>query len=203
MKHLNAYFLAAGLSFLASQAQAEAYTYKTPINAGESFTFVSSPISSTQRVIDDIFTYKLASGISSVQFLFNIGLPGRELHAFSVTPSLGSISPAVSGGSDWVLATYTDEDGYKTTASLLNKIEYQWGVIGLNEDFQTLDIDALFEKAPGGFVENVTYSLTVTAGPAAVVSEPESLALALSGLALMAGLGRYRSRAENRKGAKA
>ena len=161
MKHLNAYFLAAGLSILTSQAQAGAYNYNTPINAGQSYTFVSSPISSTQRVIDDVFTYKLASGISSVQFLFNIGLPGRELQAFSVTPSLGSISPAISGGSDWVLATYTDEDGYKTTASLLNKIEYQWGVIGLNEDFQTLDIDALFEKAPGGFVENVTYCFRV------------------------------------------
>lgn len=200
MKHLNAYFLAAGLSILASQAHAEVYHYKPHINAGESVTFVSNPIASTQTVIDDVFTYKLASGISSVKFLFNIGLPGRELNAFSVTPSLGSISPAVSGGSNWVSETYEDEDGYKTTASLLSKIEYQWGVIGLNDDFQTMDIDAMFEKAPGGFDESVSYSLTITAGPAAVVSEPESLALAISGLALMAGLGRFRSRAENRKG---
>ena len=87
------------------------------------------------------------------------------------------------------------------STSSLSKIEYQWGVIGLNEDFQTLFIDADFGKLHG--VEDVTYSLTITAGPAAVVSEPESLALALSGLALMAGLGRYRSRAENRKGAQA
>ena len=94
-----------------------------------------------------------------------------------------------------------EEDGEMVTTSSLSKIEYQWGVIGLNEDFQTLDIDADFGKLHGG--EDVTYSLTITAGPAAVVSEPESLALALSGLALMAGLGRYRSRAENRKGAQA
>lgn len=200
MKHLNAYFLAAGLSLLVSQAHAAAYSYNTPINAGQAYTFVSVPISSTQTVIDDVFTYKLASGISSAQFLFNIGLPGREMNSFLVTPSMGSISPAVSGGSKWVSVTF-EEDGEMVTTSSLSKIEYQWGVIGLNEDFQTLDIDADFGKLHG--VEDVTYSLTITAGPAAVVSEPESLALALSGLALMAGLGRYRSRAENRKGVQA
>jgi len=194
MNFLKSILFATALSGLAVPASAALYSHNVALNAGQSYTFTSAPIASTQLQIDDSFQYRLAAGISSVQFLFNLGLPGRELNVFSVTPLSGSVSPAVSGGSNWVSTTYIDEDGETITVNLLSKIEHQWGVVGLNELVQQIDLDADFVKSLGRLNESVSYTLTVTAGPASVVSEPASLALALSGLAFMAGLARRRVR---------
>ena len=72
------------------------------------------------------------------------------------------------------------------TFSILNKAEYTFKLTGLSSGEKTIDVSGSFASA---FPVAQNYSLTVSAVP-----EPESYALFLAGLGLMAGIARRKSK---------
>jgi hypothetical protein len=188
MRALKLTSLALAMALGGAHAYAVPYAAPAILGAGQTYTFENGLIALGASGFSDSFTFSLGAGATSAHFLFNIGLPTSKILTETFAVSHSGKSIAVSGGNVFETYSRIDEDGEKLNFTLLDKAEFTFDLAGLDAGAKTINVSGLFASP---FSEARNYSLTVSA---LAVPEPESYALFLAALGLMAGIARRNSK---------
>lgn len=163
---------------LGSPAFAASYSAPGTIGLNQSHTFLDGAVASGASNFSDSFSFAVGSGVNQLKFLFNMGLPSAPTTAFNFQLPSGVTAGTLSGGPVTVTYNYTDEDGDIISFPLLSKIEYRFGASNVTAGAMTVNIGGQFQTP---LTSAKSYAFTVSAVP-----EPETYALLLAGLGLMA-----------------
>lgn len=183
MKKFKLLSIAAVLALVGVGAEAASYTATNPIQLGSSYTFNSGKVLAGSGSFNDSYTYTLGNGVTGVDFLFNIALPEFPFSPLSFALVYqGGTFTALSGGNVFNTYSSVDEDGELVSFTTLDKTEYRFGLRTLTSGEKTITLGGSFQEP---FAADKGYSLTVSAVP-----EPESYAMLMMGLGLLAAVAR-------------
>lgn len=189
MRIIKAALLAAALSGIALPALAATYSAPATLTNGSFYTFSDGQVAQGASSFNDTYNFAIGSGVTGVNFLFNLAFPGSSSTTFGVTVgSDGSLSGLTGGNVTSVVST-TDEDGETLNFTILDKAQFSWKV----SDFtgigaKSVSVTGAFASS---FANTQNYSLTVSAVP-----EPGTSAMLMAGLAMLAGVARRRSQSK-------
>ena len=189
MRIIKASLLAAALIGIALPAVAATYSAPATLTNGSFYTFTDGQVTQGSNSFNDTYNFSIGSGVTGVNFLFNLAFPGSSNTSFGVTVGSDGTLSGLTGGNVTSMVSYTDEDGQYFNFTILDKAQFSWKV----SDFT--GIDAKSVNVAGNFASpfasTQNYSLTVSAVP-----EPGSSAMLVAGLALLAGVVRRRTQGQ-------
>lgn len=186
MRIIKASLLAAALSGIALPALAATYSAPATLTNGSVYTFTDGQVAQNASFFNDTYNFSIGSGVTGVNFLFNLAFPGSSSTTFGVTAWSDGTFSGLTGGNVYSVVFTTDEDGQTLNFTLLDKAEYSWKVSNFSgSGAKSVTVAGDF-AAP--FASTQNYSLTVSAVP-----EPGTSAMLLAGLAMLAGVARRRS----------
>ena len=189
MRITKASLLAGALFGIALPALASTYSAPTTLTSGSFYTFSDGQVAQNASSFNDTYNFSIASGVTGVNFLFNLAFPGSSSTTFGVTVGSDGTLSGLTGGNVTSVVSYSDEDGQTLNFTILDKAQFSWKV----SDFTSIGAKSV---AVGGtfaspFASTQNYSLTVSAVP-----EPGSSAMLIAGLAVVAGIARRRSQSK-------
>ena len=186
MKALKISSVALALALIGGQAVAGQYvadSIANPLTSGDWTTFGST----VNNDFSDTYAFKLASGVSAVNFVFDMKDIGVLSMGFSASssPNTSSFTALTSVGGV-ITQTQVVQDEFDNYSVNVSDATYKFKLLGTNAGTYQVKLAGDFTAA---LPEARSYSLTVSAVP-----EPESYAMFLAGLGMMAAVARRRAK---------
>ena len=189
MRIIKASLLAAALIGIALPAVAATYSAPATLTNGSFYTFTDGQVAQGSSFFDDTYNFSIGSGVTGVNFLFNLAFPGSSNTSFGVTVGSDGTLSGLTGGNVTSVVSTTDEDGETLSLTILDKAQFSWKVSDFTgSGAKSVKVAGDFDSP---FATTQNYSLTVSAVP-----EPGSLAMFIAGLAMLTGVARRRTQSK-------
>ena len=106
MRIIKASLLAAALFGIALPAVAATYSAPATLTNGSFYTFTDGQVAQNASSFNDTYNFSIGSGVTGVNFLFNLAFPGSSSTTFGVTVGSDGTFSGLTGGNVTSVVSY-------------------------------------------------------------------------------------------------